>query len=445
MIFWASICAAISAFFFIGIKAPLMRAYLLVNYVLIINPVFLWAFFGIAHPRFVPGDERYQLAMMFMAAFNVVLCISFILLMRTMSQSRLAQRAVMKHRLSRSSSVRAILLIALTLWVLGFAAKWGLNSLGALRMLDEGGSGDNPFLQALKVGSAFDQMAIILLGEVRIASQTRKWRLNAVLIGMITASAFAALYTGSRAQAVIVLIIALLAYRDVARRYWFVVFPAIAAVIPLAFKLFPLLALYRGLNYDFERARYVLEKSGATVTDIMLDVLSTRLNYLETFARAVGYVQHYGPAGGSIYWNNIIGFIPRLLWPGKPEISNDSQALGHLLGLVGRDDRTTSIGLQVVGEAFYEYGWIGLWVAVFQALIFTMIHKNFYRPGNAAAMTVYIFTALYILQRDGYFAVVPGLIWLAIGFFLFFLPFALLLPKPRRVPINENLPYRIAH
>ena len=34
---------------------------------------------------------------------------------------------------------------------------------------------------------------------------------------------------------------------------------------------------------------------------------------------------------------------------------------------------------------------------------------------------------IYILQRDGYFAVVAGLIYLLIGFFFFFGVFALLL------------------
>ena len=109
-------------------------------------------------------------------------------------------------------------------------------------------------------------------------------------------------------------------------------------------------------------------------------------------------------------------------------ISNDSQLLRRQLGLVTLNDQSTSIGLQVVGESFFEYGWIGLWVAIFQALIFAFGHRNLYRPGNPAAMAVYIVFCIYILQRDGYFAVVPGLIWLFIGFVFFFGILGLLLP-----------------
>ena len=159
-------------------------------------------------------------------------------------------------------------------------------------------------------------------------------------------------------------------------------------------------AYYRGNNFDIGEARYLFERSGVGVGDVVKDVIVTRLNYNEPLARVVDYVDFHGPAVGQVYWNNLIGVVPRLIWPGKPQIENDSKELGHQLGLVALDDTETSIGLQVVGEAFYEFGWLGLWVATFQALIFTMIHKNFFRHGNPAAMTVYTILVFYILQRD---------------------------------------------
>lgn len=443
MIFWAVINVAVSLFFGLCIKAPLMRAYLFLNYVLIVNPAFMWAFFDIAHPKFLAGHSSYTLAMVFMALFNIILCGTFMLLMRTLPHSKLAKRYVVAHRINYNQNIHRIILITSMLAMLGYLGKLGLDSIGALRILDVVDRG--PSLQLIKILAGFDLIAIILLSELRMAIKERFSTIDVVLSAMLIVSLGFALSTGSRSQTLTVMIIGLIGYRDVVRRYKIIIFPAIAAVIPSSFLLFPLLAYYRGSNYDFTEARYLLEDTGSTIQDIMGDVVVTRLNYHESLARVIDYVQYNGPSGGTVYWNNIIGVIPRLIWPDKPEISNNSRELGHQLGLVTQNDSMTSIGLQVVGEAFFEFGWLGLWIAVFQALIFTLIHKNFFRPGNPAAMTVYIFIAFFILQRDGYFAVVPGLIWQIIGFIIFFGTFALLMNKPRRVSFHEALPSRFTH
>lgn len=443
MVFWATINILISMLMFYLIRSPLMRAYLVVNYILIMNPVFMWVFFEIAHPKFMPGRDSYVIALQFMAAYNVVLCVGFYSWMHSLPRSRLVHRTVVKHRLNTHENTGALLMVVLLTMAIGFVGKFGLEASGAFRMGEAGNRGEGPWLQALKVFAGFDLLAVILLGEMRQMPGRRSPLFDLTLPALVAFSLAAALFTGSRAQTVTVLIIAMLAYRDVVRRWAIVVYPALAAVIPSLFLLFPLLSYYRGNKYSFTEASYLLDASTASARDVLAEVIVTRLNYLEPIARAVNYVESGGAAGGAVYWNNIIGVIPRLIWPDKPEVSNESRELGHQLDLVTRDDTATSIGLQVVGEAFYEYGWLGLCVAVFQALIFVLIHKNFFLPGNPAAMTVYIYSAFYILQRDGYFAVVPGLIWLAIGFFFFFLAFQLLLPRSRSPrPTHEALPHR---
>ncbi|MEQ8327950.1 MAG: hypothetical protein RIE84_07810 [Parvibaculum sp.] len=443
MVFWAVVNVAISLIFVLSIKAPLMRAYLILNYVLIVNPTFMWTFFGIAHPRFIPGHGSYEIALIYMALFNLVLCCSFLVLMRLLPRSRFARRHVLAHRINTSEDTGRMVFIAVGLVALGVTGKLVLDSMGALRMLDAGGTG--PFLQAVKVLAGFDLLSIVLLGELRLSAKRRQKLLNSVLASVLLISFILAVASGSRSQSVTVLLLGLLAYRDVVLHYRLVVVPVLALVIPVVFMLFPLLGHYRNHNYDLTEALYLLEKTNQDRYEIMLDVVATRLNYQETVARAVDVVQHQGPMGGAVYWNNIVGVIPRLIWEGKPSIDNDSRQIGHMLGIVTVDDTSTSIGLQVVGESFFEYGWLGLWVAVFQALIFTMIHKNLYCPGNRVGMTAYIFVSLYILQRDGYFAVVPGLIWLLIGFILFFGTFAVLMPRRRKPPSNETLPYRFSH
>jgi hypothetical protein len=443
MLFLAIVNLAISAIFLYLIKAPLMRAYLVVNYILIVNPMFMWTVFGLAHPRFIPGHDSYIEALMFMASFNLVLCLSFIMLMRTLPRSQIALRAIVGHRLNFQVSPKGLMGVTLLMAAVGLIFKFQLDAMGGLRM---GGRGaDGPFLQAVKVFSSFDLMALVLLGESRLAYKDRSRLMNLALVGLFGASLLVALATGSRSQSVTVLIVGLLAYRDKVQQFGLIIYPLMAVMMAPVFTLFPLLAYYRGNNFDIVEARYLFERSGVGVWDVVKDVIVTRLNYNEPLARVVDYADFHGPAGGQVYWNNLIGIVPRLIWPGKPQIENDSKELGHQLGLVALNDTETSIGLQVVGEAFYEFGWLGLWVAAFQALIFTMIHKNFFRPGNPAAMTVYTILVFYILQRDGYFAVVPGLIWQMIGFTFFFFGLSLFMRRARTPMLHDSVSYRFTH
>lgn len=448
MIFGAAINVLVSALLFVKIRAPLMRAYLIINYILVVNPSFLWGFFGLAHPKFIPGHDSYAMALMYMAIFNLVLGVSFIGMMRTLPRSKQVQRNIFGHRLNDLGNINRIVWAVLSLAALGVISKVGLDAMGVLRMgqaVAEGGGG-GPFVQVTKVFAGFDLLALILLGELRLAQMRPTFLTRIALLGLFALVLAFAIFSGSRAQSVTALIAVALAYRDWVRRYWYVVYPMAIAAVPPIFVLFPLLGFYRINGYSFAEARYALEKTGVTTNEIFADVVVTRLNYQETIARAVDYVQFHGPQGGAVYWNNIIGVVPRLIWPGKPEIANNSRDLGHRLDLVSLNDESTAIGLRVVGESFYEYGWLGLWVAVFQALIFTMIHKNFFRPGVPVAMTTYTYACFYILQRDGYFAVVPGLIWFSIGIAFFFAVLALLLRRRRSPQMSHDaLPHRLAH
>ncbi len=435
MILWAIINVLVSSMFFVTIRAPLMRAYLIINYVLVVNPSFMWEFFGLAHPKFILGHDMYAVALMYMAAFNTVLGISFIALMRSLPRSKAATRSIVAHRLNDLTHVNRIVWAVMILAAIGVIGKVGLDSLGVLRMGQAvaEGAGGGPLLQVTKVIASFDLLALILLGELRLAQRQPTYLTRMALPGLLAVVLLLAIASGSRAQSLTTLIAAALSYRDVVRRYWYVVYPLAIASVPSIFVLFPLLGFYRLNGYNFAEARQSVKMTGTTTSENLLDVIVTRLNYQEAIARAVNYVELNGPQGGAIYWNNVIGLVPRLIWPDKPEITNDSRELGHLLELVTLNDESTSIGLQVVGESFYEYGWLGLWVAVFQALIFAIIHKNFFRPGLPAAITVYTYACFFILQRDGYFAVVPGLIWLSIGIAFFFAVLASLLSRHRSI------------
>ena len=105
MLLWAFLNLAVSIFFWINIKAPLIRGYLLINYVLIVNPAFLWLFFNIAHPQFIPGRDSNIEALVYMVTFNIVLCSSYTLLRRLIPPSGFLIRKIGMLRIKTYSNV----------------------------------------------------------------------------------------------------------------------------------------------------------------------------------------------------------------------------------------------------------------------------------------------------------------------------------------------------
>ena len=285
--------------------------------------------------------------------------------------------------------------------------------------------------QLVKAIAGFDLLALLVLGEVRLANKSvgAKPSTSTVFFAWFIVMVVAFL-SGSRGQTIVALIAGMLVFRDHLRRYWFVTMPLSAIGLPSIFVIFPFISFFRGSGYDLLFAVSKMSEIGLTQAEIVFDVLVTRLNYLEPIAQVIRYTTEVGFGGGAIYWNNLIGVIPRILWLSKPNISNDSQELAVQLGMVGAHDYSTSIGLQPIGEAFYELGWLGLMVAVAQGFAFAAGHKHFYKINNPVALAVYTTFGLYLLQRDGYFAVVPGLIWWAISVSSLMLLLHFLLPRP---------------
>ena len=427
MIFGAMLNLCLSLFFYKVIRAPIMRGYLVVNLILITNPAFLYIFFGLAHPKFIPDDESYAVALFYMAAFNLTLCFCYLVFVNSVSRVKGLSHHLIYNRLNSVLPERRAILMVLFLAAVGLIAKGQLQSLGSFRMMEIGSAG--PLLQFTKVIATFDILALLILSEIRVIKARRLRFVDVAFVSLGLVSITAAVLSGSRAQIVIVLLVLLLSFRQTLRRYWYFALPAMLTTIPFVFVIFPVIGFWRVSGYDYAEALDLYRQQGANTTDIASDVLVTRLNYLEPLARAISYVDVNGSAGGEVYWNNIVGLIPRLLWSGKPEITNNSRELGHQLGLVNSVDETTSIGLQVVGESFIEYGWLGLGVAVVQAFIFANVHKNFYMPGRPAVMGVYVFLILYLLQRDGYFALIPGVVWSGIGIAIFFVAHKTLTPS----------------
>tara|TARA_B100000212_G_scaffold332635_1_gene301119 strand:- start:466 stop:1056 length:591 start_codon:yes stop_codon:yes gene_type:complete len=190
---------------------------------------------------------------------------------------------------------------------------------------------------------------------------------------------------------------------------------------------------FRNANYDIFLA-FELISFKFSIQDIQTTIAEQfigRFNYLQTLSRVMYVVTNTGIENSSIYLNNIIGLIPRVIWPDKPFISDYGIDTGATLEMINAFDFKSSLGLGVSGEAFYRLGYFGLIVALFEANFFAFFTKNFNFKKNLTAQTLFIFYTIKLLSRDGYFAILPGLIWDSLSCFLF-LGIIIVFNKPRK-------------
>jgi|GEM_PF-5015950 len=405
--------------FSLSVRRMSIYLYSIVNFMLFLLPVFLAATLGAFHPRFRPYHaDLYPTALIFVLLFNVTFALTFTSLVHRLPELRILQRIRRSNRLDAPAGLAPLVVFVAAVLGVSVGSKLILNSMGAFRMLDAVAM--SSMLQFYKELGGLDLFLLAYLGELK-RRPSAPGGVNAVYLFAMGVSVIAALISGSRFQVIMVLLLAAIAHRDTLKRHIVLTIASLFVILPNVAVIFPLLAFYRRNGYDLGTA---VERVGSTVGDrpmLLLEITTQRLNYFHVFASVMDQVRQTGPAGGLVYWNNIIGVVPRLLWPGKPEISNDSRQLGHALGMVTADDRTTSIGLQIIGEAFYEFGWLGLMVAVLQGLLFAFAERQLGHRSSPAFYALYISAVVYLLSRDGYFAIVPGLIWLSIGFAMFLL------------------------
>lgn len=392
-------------------KNIFIKSYLVVNYLLIINPALMGLLFNIYHPLYNGDEEMYISALYFNLFFTTfLLCISF--LFSSIGVGKYSLK-FLRRLYDVKLSIRPVPI--LLMWVISAIGKVYLMNQNAFSMLGE--VQGSSFLQAAKSISGFDFISCLFVSVAWKKNQLRNTILLVVIFGL---SISLALITGSRSQVAFLIIILLYAIWP-QRTSLQVLYTMTGSILgPVIFILFPFLGTYRISGESFLSFARSYNFEWESALDVAKNVLITRLNYLEFLGRVMDYVALRGPNGGSIYWMNLLGVIPRILWSNKPIISNDSHELGHRLGVLTTDDTATSIGLQPVGEAFYELGYWGAIIACIPAFIFVVFNSAFYNKNVSLLSRVLLLHFLiYMMQRDGYFAVLPGLFWQMISAWIY--------------------------
>lgn len=295
------------------------------------------------------------------------------------------------------------------LFVLSIFSKLYLDFFGAFRMLGDvqaiGG------LQLLKVFSKYDVFCIIYFLIVR-----NKKRNVLLLFCMIIISLFWALYSGSRFQLGIILLSLFFYFSYVRNLSLTKTLISFIPIVIIYLSFFPAISKYR--NSDTTDLNYIIKNHEGVSDESILDVVSTRLNYFDIVAVSIQNSTDIDREPLK-YFDNIIGFIPRFLWPSKPNIGVDYNYVGKRLKIISANDYKTSVGLSVFGEAYYLCGPIfSFFIVVVFSIMFNFfsISKDF--KNHPLILSFYFMLTVFLIEKDGLIGFLPGLVTFIIPFYL---------------------------
>ncbi len=126
---------------------------------------------------------------------------------------------------------------------------------------------------------------------------------------------------------------------------------------------------------------------GETLHNSLVE-LANRMAYTNTLAYVISVTPHHIPfwKGGS-YGNLPLSFVPRIVWPTKPN-KDLGQQFGHRYGVLDQWDRSTSYNLPYLVEFFINFGWIGVFTGMFLVGVAYRVLETFLNPPNAPNGTV---------------------------------------------------------
>jgi hypothetical protein len=158
--------------------------------------------------------------------------------------------------------------------------------------------------------------------------------------------------------------------------------------------------------------------SAAAETSSGLDTLTVR-DRIEVFAasfigRMCGsfpalfskyYPEVYPFVNGKSFVTELQSFVPRMLWPGKPNISAELNEYSRQVGMVSQEDTVTSAVFDSVSEYYVNFGVVGVLVlSVIHGAYLRVLYCCLQRAAPSVLATAIFLTT--ILKNPDWFGVV---------------------------------------
>jgi hypothetical protein len=170
------------------------------------------------------------------------------------------------------------------------------------------------------------------------------------------------------------------------------------------------------------------ERQGLEEHDSIGETMS-RVDLLHKFA----YVQTMTPEevpylGGRSYEYFLYTFIPRFVWPDKPEATMATDLVDFVYKLRSEVNVRTNMGIGQIAEAYANFGWQGIFGVFFlQGLFFAFIDNMLNSSHSYGGRAIYLSIMVMFLNGVGTSAVIlfGSVIQIMIGSAILMRPFAL--------------------
>lgn len=420
----------------------ILKCYVLINFIIFSSQGLFIGLFGFSHPKFDPQNiDLVNLLLLYIIIFEILLIGSFYLFKNKISQEKISIDLNLNP-----SSVKVNLLFFVTIMVIILFSEFILinsnvffsnsnfvkcSELDFFKFIMDLKI-DNKFLQMIKITADFKYYLLLFLGFAYMSSKQNMHRnifyiilFFCILMGLIK---------GQRSIILISAIIYFIVNFENLRNYYlkkpffatayFLITGTFLIIVARFISHLRNFFFYRGSTDSCEMITGQLGREifshevSLSKSFFLIDFYLTRLNYLIPVSKITEYVDKVGSLNGIQYLNNFIGLIPRFLWESKPAITNNMNFYAYKSGLIKTPD--FSVGLRPVGESFLNLGWYGILIAFLIGFLFYFLNL-FKKNKNIFVKSVYIYLVIHILKSDAYFAILPGILHVLIGWLVFYL------------------------
>lgn len=304
------------------------------------------------------------------------------------------------------------------------SADYFLYQNGMFIMVAQEATYFGPFASIIKVISGLKWILMLYCGYLFKTDKVNKFIVVFYFFLLLPYALMTGIISGSRGQLLYPILILIFSHFSFFKKFVPLMIPA----LPVVFLIFPILGNYRGMeNPNLVAAFNMVIEDLDIFSNFIIVALDrlTQLGAINVAFSGINSLPVYEYRADYLF--NIIGLIPRLIWPSKPS-PLDTNEFGVQVGVLDPNNYNTSIGFDVVGESFIQIGYFGLIIAIFQASIFWFLNYKIDRK-VASGFMIY-FTLGFIATTQGtYINIIPTLLNNAI----ILLPLLFLFNKRRQV------------
>ena len=309
--------------------------------------------------------------------------------------------------------------IILLLLTISISSKIALQSIGVWSMIEmEETTSIPPWADTVREFSRFDIVAYLIIGYYR---QYNKHTLLMSITYMIfmPISIYFAFLTTSKAE--IIKLGAIIVYNKIfyaPKKDLIITLIIAGSVVGI---LFPLIS-YMRLNA--ESAGGTIEAAIEFITEgkafekkeekysPLEDGKLKRVDYFYNVGLIIGTYEKYKDFDDFKweYSQNIIGLIPRMLYPDKPLMGLDYNELGKQIGAINQNDETTSIGFSPFGESWYFFGIYGIIFTPFFIALVVKLFSELFDDKKLLGRVLHYYLGLELARKDTFMLILPFLL-----------------------------------